>query len=382
MKIGLLGHGVVGSGVRKIIDDSLTEETKQLEVVRILVKDESEITDPSRMTTVADEVLNDPEIDVVVECMGGIEPARTFALQAMKNGKHFVTSNKKMLASCLEELFDCAKENNVTLHYEASCGGGIPWMANLDRTKRIDSIDSFRGIFNGTTNYILSNMFSEGKDFEEMLKNAQQLGYAEKDPTDDIDGYDVRYKVALSCVKAFEKCVKPEDISMYGIRHITTSDINYAKENGYVIKMIGKGNLVGDTLQANVMPVFVKKDDAFASIPLNFNAIESDSRTLGKAVYIGQGAGSLPTAHAVVQDIIDILKNENSTIPAVEESKVDSSYESVFFIRCHDISVFEEVISQKVSDEVIITKKLSLNELNDLIGKSSDDSLFVGEIQE
>lgn len=382
MKIGLLGHGVVGSGVRKIIDDSLTEETKQLEVVRILVKDESEITDPSRMTTVADEVLNDPEIDVIVECMGGIEPARSFAMQAMRNGKHFVTSNKKMLASCLEELFDCAKGNNVTLHYEASCGGGIPWMANLDRTRRIDSIASFRGIFNGTTNYILSNMFSEGKDFEEMLKNAQQLGYAEKDPTDDIDGYDVRYKVALSCVKAFDKCVKPEDISMYGIRHITTCDINYAKENGYVIKMIGKGKADGETLQANVMPVFVKKDDVFASIPLNFNAIESDSETLGKAVYIGQGAGSLPTAHAVVQDIIDILKNENSTIPLVEESSVDSSYAGVFYIRSNDVSVFENVVNQKVSDEVIITKKLSLNELNDLIGKSSDDSLFVGEIQE
>ena len=171
MKIGLLGHGVVGSGVRKIIDEKLTDETKNLEITRILVKDTSEITDV-RMTTDVNDILLDPSIDVVVECMGGIEPARKYALEALEHGKHFVTSNKKMFASSILELQECAERNHVSLHYEATCGGGIPWIANIDRCKRVDTIDSLKGIFNGTTNYILSKMQAENADFEEVLKEA------------------------------------------------------------------------------------------------------------------------------------------------------------------------------------------------------------------
>ena len=149
------------------------------------------------MTLNVNEILNDPEIDVVVECMGGLEPAHTFVKKALENGKYVVTSNKKMLATCCSELFDIARKNNVTIHYEAACGGGIPWMASLDRTRRVDDIQSFRGIFNGTTNYILERMKQEGRNFDDMLKEAQKLGYAEQDPSDDIDGYDVRYKVSF-----------------------------------------------------------------------------------------------------------------------------------------------------------------------------------------
>ena len=196
MKIGLLGHGVVGGGVRKIIDEGATWEVRELEVVRILVKDEVEMTDP-RTTMDPDDILNDPQIEVVAECMGGLEPAHTLAKKALQKGKHVVTSNKKMLATYCEDLFETARQNGVTVHYEASCGGGIPWMASLDRTRRVDDIDSFRGIFNGTTNYILSRMYSEGTDFAQMLKEAQKLGYAERDPSDDIDGHDVKYKVVL-----------------------------------------------------------------------------------------------------------------------------------------------------------------------------------------
>ena len=169
MKIGLLGHGVVGGGVRKIIDEKLTDETKNLEITKILVKDVSEITD-ERMTTDVNEILLDPSIDVVVECMGGIEPARKYALEALEHGKHFVTSNKKMFASSILELQECAERNHVSLHYEATCGGGIPWIANIDRCKRVDAIDSLKGIFNGTTNYILSRMYHENQYFASMLK--------------------------------------------------------------------------------------------------------------------------------------------------------------------------------------------------------------------
>ena len=174
MKIGLLGYGVVGSGVGKIIDDGLTWEVRELEVARILVKDESELKDP-RMTLSADEILNDPEIDVIVECMGGLEPAHTYVRKALENGKYVVTSNKKMLASYCSELFDIARKNNVTVHYEAACGGGIPWMASLDRTRRVDDIISFRGIFNGTTNYILERMSKEHSSFADKLKEDRRL---------------------------------------------------------------------------------------------------------------------------------------------------------------------------------------------------------------
>lgn len=378
MKVGLLGHGVVGSGVRKIIDANETNDTKQIEVVKILVKDTSEITD-ERMTTDASSILCDPEIDVVVECMGGIEPAHTYAIEAIKHGKHFVTSNKKMFATCIEDLHACAKENDVSLHYEASCGGGIPWMANLERCERIDEIDSFRGIFNGTTNYILNRMFLEAKNFDEMLKEAQKLGYAEKDPTDDIDGYDVRFKVALSCLKAFGAYVKPEDIPMFGIRYVDSIDLDYCREHGYVLKMIGKGTALETGIQASVMPTLLKADDVFSSIALNFNAIESDSKTLGKAVYIGQGAGSLPTAHAVVQDIIDILHKESMELHMEEKCINNADAKGVYYIRTKVLSEFEDVIDKKLT-YACITKEISLNELVKRMNSIKDKEVFVAEV--
>lgn len=378
MKVGLLGHGVVGSGVRKIIDANETNDTKQIEVLKILVKNESEITD-ARMTTDASSILCDSEIDVVVECMGGIEPAHTYAIEAMKHGKHFVTSNKKMFASCIQDLHACAEEKHVSLHYEASCGGGIPWMANLERCERIDEIASFRGIFNGTTNYILNRMFLEKKNFDEMLKEAQKLGYAEKDPTDDIDGYDVRFKVALSCLKAFGAYVKPEDIPMFGIRYIDSVDLDYCREHGYVLKMIGKGSVLETGIQASVMPTFLKQEDVFSSIPLNFNAIESDSKTLGKAVYIGQGAGSLPTAHAVVQDIIDILHEESMELHMEEKQISNTDVKGIYYIRSTELSSFEDVISEELQG-ACITKEISLNELLKRISSSHDQTIFVAEV--
>ncbi len=381
MKVGLLGHGVVGSGVRKIIDANLTKETEQLEITKILVKDESEITE-DRMTTDAQTILCDPDIDIVVECMGGIEPAHTYAIEAMNHGKHFVTSNKKMFASCIEDLYECANKNGVSLHYEASCGGGIPWMANLERTERVDSIDSFRGIFNGTTNYILNRMFVDQKNFDEMLKVAQELGYAEKDPTDDIDGYDVRFKVALSCLKAFGVAIQPESIPMFGIRYVDSKDLDYCRENGYVLKMIGKGVNSKNGISASVMPTLVKSDDVFASIPLNFNAIESDSETLGKAVYIGQGAGSLPTAHAVVQDMIDIVLNQNMEMKYSKDSSINNDeLKGIYYIRSNKIEELNEFMDH-VDHNVGITKEVYLNVLIKKINEVNDKELFLAEVME
>ncbi|MDO4413992.1 MAG: homoserine dehydrogenase [Erysipelotrichaceae bacterium] len=382
MKIGLLGHGVVGGGVRQIIDEGATWEVRELEVKKILVKDESELTDP-RCTLNFDEILNDPEIEVVAECMGGLEPAHTFAKKALEKGKYVVTSNKKMLATYCEDLFETAVANNVTVHYEASCGGGIPWMASLDRTRRVDDIESFRGIFNGTTNYILERMKKEGKDFDEMLAEAQKLGYAERDPSDDIDGHDVKYKVSLSCVKAFDTLQDINDIITFGIRNIRKEDLEYCAENHLTCKLIGTGSYHGDYISACVLPMFLKSDDVFANIPLNFNAIESDSKTLGAAAFVGQGAGSLPTAHAVVQNLVDIWKNQDPEINEKKVTPVDNQiHQGIFYIRTAKQAAFADVIDRRVSELAFITKKISLVQAAALCAAAGDEKIFLAEVAE
>ena len=382
MKIGLLGHGVVGGGVRQIIDEGATWEVRELEVKKILVKDESELTDP-RCTLNFDEILNDPEIEIVAECMGGLEPAHTFAKKALEKGKYVVTSNKKMLATYCEDLFETAVANNVTVHYEASCGGGIPWMASLDRTRRVDDIESFRGIFNGTTNYILERMKKEGKDFDEMLAEAQKLGYAERDPSDDIDGHDVKYKVSLSCVKAFDTLQDINDIITFGIRNIRREDLEYCAENRLTCKLIGTGSYHGDYISACVLPMFLKSDDVFANIPLNFNAIESDSKTLGAAAFVGQGAGSLPTAHAVVQNLVDIWKNQDPEINEKKVTPVDNQiHQGIFYIRTAKQAAFADVIDRRVSELAFITKKISLVQAAALCAAAGDDKIFLAEVAE
>ena len=382
MKIGLLGHGVVGSGVRQIIDEGATWEVRELEVTRILVKDESEMVDP-RCTLNADDIINDPEIEIVAECMGGLEPAHTFAKRALQKGKYVVTSNKKMLATYCQDLFETAVANNVTVHYEASCGGGIPWMAALDRIRRVDDIDSFRGIFNGTTNYILERMKKEGTDFDEMLKEAQKLGYAERDPSDDIDGFDVKYKVALSCVKAFDTVQNIDDITTFGIRNIKKADLDYCKENGLTCKLIGTGVYNGDFISACVIPMFLKADDVFSNIPLNFNAIESRSKTLGAATFVGQGAGSLPTAHAVVQNLVDIWKNQDPEINEKHMKHIDNQlHRAVFYIRTRKQTAFNDIIDRRVSSDAFLTRKISLIEAVSAVHTAQDDSLFIAEVAE
>ena len=382
MKIGLLGHGVVGSGVRKIIDDQKTIEVQELEVKRILVKDDWEMTD-ERMTQNADDILNDPEIDIVAECMGGLEPAHTFVRKALEQGKHVVTSNKKMLATYCRELFAIANEHGVTVHYEAACGGGIPWMAALDRIRRVDDIMNFRGIFNGTTNYILERMYHEGKDFSEMLGEAQKLGYAERDPSDDIDGFDVKYKVMLSAVKANDVLLNLDDITTFGIRHILKKDLDYCRDNGYVCKLIGRGVRQEDSVSACVMQMFLKLDDMFASTPLNFNVIECEGATLGKAAFTGQGAGSLPTAHAVVQNIIDIWKNQDSEINPKLPAAVDNrDLMGVYYIRTKKSALFADITDRYVGEDTILTEKISLSEAALRIKNVADPDLFIAEVAE
>ena len=363
MQVGLLGHGVVGSGVRRIIDGMSNNKTACLCIKRILVKDEIEMVE-ERMTRNIDDIILDRDIQLVVECMGGKEPAHTFVKRALENGKNVVTSNKKMLASYGNELFALAHQKGVKLLYEASVGGGIPWMAELRRIRRIDEIESFEGIFNGTTNYIISRMEAEGCEFHEMLAQAQSLGYAERDPSDDIDGYDVAYKTALTCLAAFDCFVDPQDIPVSGIRNITKKDMNYANEHGFSIKLLGKGRKKDGILQCSVMPCFVPKGGTFASVPLNYNAISSVSETLGRAVFTGQGAGSLPTAHAVVQDMLDIATGADIADHSITPCCVDESAEVTCYIRGGSIPF--PYVAETVDEDTVITVPLSYAKLKEL----------------
>ena len=380
MKIGLLGHGTVGSGVRKIVDEKKTKEISELEISKILVRYEKDITD-QRMTVDIHDIVDDPAIDVVVECIGGDEPAFSYVQAALFNGKHVVTSNKKMLVNHLEELLETARTRGVSLKYEAACGGGIPWMSNLDRTKRIDDIESFRGIFNGTTNYILSKMSDEGSEFAVALKEAQDCGYAEFDPSDDIDGMDTAYKVVLSSCKGFGILANIQDIDIYGIRHISAKDIAYACKHGYVCKLIGSGVKSDRSVSGTVIPTFIPKQNIFATIPANFNAIESDSKTLGKMTYVGQGAGSYPTAHAVVQDLIDLVLHQDTEVSFGVSVCVDNkSRVSSFYVRSVNLNRMEEVIEERIDEDTCITKRMSFVELASVMKTLEDDAVFVAEV--
>ena len=380
MKIGLLGHGTVGSGVRKIVDEKNTKEISQLEISKILVRYEKDITD-NRMTVDIHDIVDDSEIDVVVECIGGDEPAFSYVKAALFNGKHVVTSNKKMLVNHLEELLELARTRGVSLKYEAACGGGIPWMSNLDRTKRIDDIESFRGIFNGTTNYILSKMSDEGSEFAVALKEAQDCGYAEFDPSDDIDGMDTAYKVVLSSCKGFGILANIQDIDIYGIRHISAKDIAYACKHGYVCKLIGSGVKSDSGVSGTVIPTFIPKQNIFATIPANFNAIESDSKTLGKMTYVGQGAGSYPTAHAVVQDLIDLVLHQDTEVSSGVGVHVDNKNRlSSFYVRSVNLNHIEDVIEERIDEDTCITKKMSFVELASVMKILEDDAVFVAEV--
>lgn len=375
MMIGLLGCGVVGSGVKRIVDEAYTSETASLCIKKILVK-EGHRSNDKRETCNIDDILNDSDIDTVVECIGGLEPAHTYVKKVLEAHKNAVTSNKKMLAVYGWELFSLAKRNHVCLLYEASVAGGIPWMKEISRIRRIDDIVSFEGIMNGTTNYILSSMNEEKTDFGSALHKAQELGYAERDPSDDIDGLDVRYKTALTAMSAFDVSVNPEDIPCFGIRYMKEEDMQFAQSEGLNIKLLGRGKKENDRVTLNVMPCFIKDKNVLAHIQSNYNAVSCVSETLGKAMFIGQGAGSLPTAHAIVQDLLDLQYKCISPVHAMKKVSLKYDKEGIFYIRtkCN----VDAIAHQKAGKNAILTEKVSLEKAVSLI--QEDKEAFIGEV--
>lgn len=301
MNIGLLGCGVVGGG---ILDFCAGRE--DLTVTKVLVRRPRPDLGALAVTDIAD-IVNDEGIGIVAEVMGGLHPAYEYICAALKTGKHVVTANKAVISAYYPELTGLARECGVSLRCTAAVGGGIPWLTNLERCKRLDSICELGGIMNGTTNFIMDAMHASPVSFPEILKQAQELGYAEADPSADIDGDDVRRKLTISANIAFDALVQEEDIPMFGIRTVTDGDIRAFKAHGFVCKLLATAKAAEGGVCAFIEPTLVDSHDLEAAVPKNFNLITYCGEKVGRHSFFGQGAGRYPTAFNAVEDCLDIV---------------------------------------------------------------------------
>ena len=314
-QIAIMGHGIVGSGVAEVLTrhpQSIADRAgEELNIKYILdIRDFLDSPLANRFTRDFEQIVNDPEICVVAEVMGGLEPAFPYVKRCLSAGKSVVTSNKELVATHGQELLELAREHNVNFLFEASVGGGIPIIRPLSQCMAANEIDEIQGILNGTTNFILTKMFGEQMPFEQALALAQELGYAEKDPTADVDGHDSCRKVCILASLTFGRHVYPGQVYTEGIRDITLNDVEYAGAAGCVIKLIGRvSRLPDDRVSAAVYPALVARGSQLSTVDDVYNAILVRGDATGDVVFYGRGAGKLPTASAVVADIIDCVKH-------------------------------------------------------------------------
>ena len=347
--VALLGFGTVGSGVYRILNENGDQiahrEGIALSCGRILVRDfehepNLDMAPRELFTTAVDEIISDPSIDIVVECMGGIEPAKTFIIRALEAGKTVVTSNKEVMSKNWPAFEKAAKATGAGLYLEATVGGGIPIIRTILDSMQANNITRVMGIINGTTNYILTQMTENGQSFEDALADAQALGYAEANPTADVEGYDAMYKLSILSSMAFHARVQVEYIYREGIVGITQEDIAYGSELGYTVKLLAIGKKRGKTIEARVHPTMIPKAHPLASVRGAFNAIYLHGNIVDDIMLYGRGAGDMPTASAVVSDIIyaagrdqhhyTTFYNEDSVSA---ELSFENNWECEFFIR-------------------------------------------------
>jgi homoserine dehydrogenase len=329
--IGLLGLGTVGGGVADVLvtrADSLTEQAGlSLILKKVLERDVNRRLpaglSPNVLTSDPDEVLSHPEVDIVIELIGGERPAREFMERAISNGKHVVTANKEVMAKHGYNLLSLAGKHNVDLRYEASVGSGIPLISSFQKELAANRISAIHAILNGTTNYILTRMAQEGLDFASTLRQAQELGYAEADPSNDVEGLDAAYKLVILSNLAFQAKFVPRDVYCEGISNIAARDFLYAREFGYAIKLLAIAKRDDDTVEMRVHPVFIPQDSQLAKVDGVYNAVEVDTDLAGKLVFYGEGAGSLRAASAVVADVLAIAKTIYSGVNSVPELRLN-----------------------------------------------------------
>lgn len=363
--VAIIGFGVVGSGAYDTILDGRTP-LRVKKILDLAVRPGMEDV----MTTDYEEILRDPAIVTVAESIGGLHPAKEFVLAALKAGKNVVTANKLLMSTCYRELMETAAQNGVCIRFTPSAGGGIPWLSSLRRTARAGKINKIEGILNGTTNFILDKMDREQGDFDAVLKEAQDLGYAEKDPSSDIDGLDVRYKVALSCNVATGLTANPDEIPAYGIRYIRSCDFVWMKERGLTCKLLGNYRLREDgSVALFVQPTFLPADSLFASVQKNFNLVKLTGDRVGDLAFYGQGAGKDPTGFALVQDMLDLLQADAEGEYVFRPAQVDNTDTCFrYYLRTPDGSV-------------TVTESISVSAMGELL-QTMPQGTFVAAIQE
>ena len=315
VKIGLIGFGTIGKGVYDLLEKN-SEIIKERSGFKFEIKSIcdlntniiKEVTKKVNITDNWEDIINDKDIDLVIELIGGIEPAKTILINSLKNGKNVVTANKKLLAEEGDEIFMIANSVEQSIGFEAAVGGGIPCILSLKHGLVGNNIKSIHGILNGTTNYILTQMKETGANFDDMLKEAQKKGFAEADPTFDIEGYDAGHKIALLAMLAFNKKIDYKSIPIEGITKITDLDISYAENMGYVIKLLGIAKLIDNKLDIRVHPTMLSAKNPIAHIRNEFNAVMYDGDMTDPLLLYGKGAGSYPTASAVISDAVQLFE--------------------------------------------------------------------------
>jgi homoserine dehydrogenase len=350
IKVGLIGFGTIGSGVVKVLqrNAALIEKRMGARLVLKKIADIDTVSDrgvkvrPGLLTKNVEEVLRAPEIDIVMELIGGIEPAKTFVLRAIKNGKHVVTANKALIALHGDEIFNAAHHFGVDVGFEASVGGGIPLIRSIKEGLVANRIHSIFGILNGTSNYILSKMTDEGKSFKEVLREAQAKRYAEADPTYDVEGIDAAHKLTILIRLAFGTPLQFDEVFTEGISEITPVDVEFSREFGYRIKLLAIAKVEEGKLEARVHPTMIREGHLLSTVSSVFNAIYIQGDAVGPILLYGQGAGEMPTASAVVSDLVELGRNllveaRNRRVPGL--SYQVSAIERIPLKRMEDVIV-------------------------------------------
>ncbi len=360
MKVAILGFGTVGVGVYDILADR-----KEIEVKYVLdIVKHDDISAIS--TTDFYEILNDDSVDTVVEVIGGLHPAYEFITASLKKGKNVITANKLLLSSYYEELTSLAKENKVALRYTAAVGGGIPWLVNLERVSRCAKVCEVSGIMNGTSNFILDAMHTDKADFSECLKTAQDLGYAERDPSADIDGIDTLCKVVLSANIAFSIAIDKTNVDVAGIRYIKDVDISACEEMERTCKLMGVAYDRNDHLSVFVEPTFVSNKALEASIHSNLNLITFEAEHVGRESFYGYGAGRYPTAYTVVEDCIDVSLGVKKAYNDIMNDCVINNSDCVhkYYVRTDYNNDWFNGLSKAECGKGMITEEVSVEEMH------------------
>ena len=351
VKVGLLGLGTVGTGVVRIVEGHQTDLESQVGspiiIEKVLVQNKSKLRsigiDSEKLTEDPWEIIHNPEIDVIVEVMGGINETKGYILEALSRGKHVVTANKDLMAMHGPEILAKAQEHQCDVLYEASVAGGIPIIRTLIEGFSSDRITKIMGIVNGTTNYILSKMSQEGAAYADVLKEAQELGYAESDPTSDVEGLDAARKMTILATLGFRANIALEDVDVKGISSVSREDILYAKRLGYEVKLLGIAERQDDFISVSVQPTMVKQSHPIASVNGVYNAVYVYGEAVGETMFYGAGAGELPTATSVVADLVAVVKNlklgvngkQNLLSYKIKKLKTDEQIASKYFMLLH-----------------------------------------------